>query len=321
MPLQVLPNDSSAKADPAIRAILEHLESHQDTLELTDAVAFYNFPLFREEEQLLVAELVVMSPMHGVVLISTNDHTSFQGEDYAAATERLEGAFSQIFSRLVKYPKLRAGRAKLLFPVEAFLWAQEGVIRDNLRIGLSEIDKYFEAARKDTEPLDLPVFEELISVLDGSKALIRPKERKTDGFAPQSRIAIITRLEEEIRKFDRDQRVAYMTEVGGPQRVRGLAGSGKTVVLALKAALTAVREPEARIAVTFYTKSLYQHIKQLITRFYRLHEDRDPDWTKLQVLHAWDGASIDGLYYLAARRFGHQPMSYGKAAAMSPDHP
>ena len=120
MTLQVLPKESAARSDPAIKAILDHIEERQDALGLSEAVVFYNFPLFREEEQLLVAELVWMSPLHGVVLISTNDGNSFQGEDYNYALERLEGAFNQIFSRLVKYPRLRAGRAVLLFLLTHF---------------------------------------------------------------------------------------------------------------------------------------------------------------------------------------------------------
>jgi superfamily I DNA and RNA helicase len=69
----------------------------------------------------------------------------------------------------------------------------------------------------------------------------------------------------------------------------------------MKAALTAVREPDARIAVAFYTKSLYQHIKPLMTRFYRLQEDRGPDWKKVQVLHAWVGPLLTGFTTLQLR--------------------
>jgi superfamily I DNA and RNA helicase len=112
-----------------------------------------------------------------------------------------------------------------------------------------------------------------------------------------------------------------MSEVAGVQRIQGLAGSGKTVVLALKAALTAVREPDVKIAITFYTKSLYQLIKQLITRFYRMHEDRDPDWSRIQVLHAWGGATVSGLYFETARRFGHEPLNYAQAMALSSKRP
>lgn len=314
MPLQILPKESLAKADTTAKILLEHLVEKQAELGLENAVIFYNFPLFREDDRLLVAELVLISPVHGVLLVSTAP----SGID--SSLERLEGAYSQIFSRLVKYPRLRAGRGKLGVGLDAFVWLPEGMRAEQVKIGAEEFDCYLASVRIE-HPVAAEVFEELLSILDGSKALIRAKERKVDNFPAKSRIVAIARLEEEIRKFDRDQRVAYMTEVFGPQRIRGLAGSGKTVVLALKAALTSIREPQAKIAVTFYTKSLYQHIRQLITRFYRLHEDKDPDWSNIQVLHAWGGATVDGLYYRMAQRFEHQPLNFGQASAVSRDQP
>lgn len=322
MALQILPKQSAAKADTGVREILQHMENNQEALGLGNALAFYNFPLFREEEQLLVAQIVLISPSHGVVMISAADSVPDGDEESHEILEQLEGAFSQVFSRLVKYQRLRKGRAQLSFPLDAILWIPESETpaEEPVVIGLTALNEYFTSRRLETVIPD-DVFAELTSVLDGSKALIRPKERKTTGFGPQSKIALINKLEEEIRRFDRDQRLAYMTDVLGTQRIRGLAGSGKTVVLAMKAALTAIREPDARIAVTFWTKSLYQHIKQLITRFYRLHEDRDPDWNKLQVLHAWGGATANGLYYTAAKSFGHPPLTYTSAAARSRSQP
>jgi superfamily I DNA and RNA helicase len=314
MTLQILPRESATKADSSAKQIIDYLSENQENLGLTSSLIFYNFPLFREEEQLLVAELVIASPNHGVILISTAP------TGIRLAEERLDGAYNQIFARLVKYPRLRVGRGKLKFALDAFIWTPEGDEGDNVKVGLATLGDYFQQSRE-AEALQSDVFEEILSVLDGSKALIRPRERDTSTFSPESRIVTIARLEEEIRKFDRDQRIAYMSEVMGVQRIRGLAGSGKTVVLAIKAALTAIREPEAKIAVTFYTKSLYQHIRQLITRFYRLHEDKDPDWDRVQILHAWGGATLDGLYYKAAQRFGHRSISYGQAASVAPTQP
>lgn len=320
MSIQIFPKESAAKANPNAKVLLDYFQDNQDALGLEHAVIFYNFPLFREDERLLVADLVLASPRHGVVLIATIGSSNIDENSDAEASDRLEGAFSQVFSRLVRYPRLRSGRAKLVFNIDAFIWAQEGGATENVKVGLVEIDGYLKDV-KNNNPLSDDVFGELISVLDGSKALTKPKERKTEGFSESSKVVVISRLEEEIRRFDREQRVAYMTDINGTQRVRGLAGSGKTVVLALKAAMTAIRYPEAHIAVTFYTKSLYQHIKQLITRFYRMHEDKDPDWSRLRILHAWGGATVDGLYYLAAKRFGHQPYSFSQAQDLSPHQP
>ena len=98
----------------------------------------------------------------------------------------------------------------------------------------------------------------------------------------------------------------------------GLSGSvdwpdqEKTVVLAMKAALTHLRHPKASIAFTFHTKSLYQHVRRLITRFYRQYNDQDPDWDRLHVLHAWGGRSTPGIYYNACLAAGVSPMTFGR---------
>ena len=46
----------------------------------------------------------------------------------------------------------------------------------------------------------------------------------------------------------------------GPQRIKGLAGSGKTIVLALKAAYLHTQYPELKIGVTYYTRACLKNI-------------------------------------------------------------
>lgn len=73
----------------------------------------------------------------------------------------------------------------------------------------------------------------------------------------------------------------------GVQRIRGLAGSGKTIVLALKAAYLHTRYPDWRIAVTFNTRSLKAQFRRLITRFCIERSGEEPDWTKIRIINAW----------------------------------
>ena len=256
MALQILPKLTSIIANNPTREILSYLDENQTELNLNEAIAFHNFPLFREEEQLLYADIVLVSRNHGALLISTHTSNNSKSE-IANIQESLEGSFNQVFSRLVKYPKLRRGRGTLLFGIDAQLWTAEESHNTPVEtiVGFKALGEYINS-KSLGKPIESNAYAELISVLDGSKALIRAKERNSEGFSEKTKISLIKNLEEEIRRFDRDQRLAYMTDVGGPQRIRGLAGSGKTVVLAMKAALTAIKHPEARIAVTFYTKSL-----------------------------------------------------------------
>lgn len=325
MALQIYPRENAFKSGSTGDTLLDYLRSNSAALELDSAAAFCNFPLFREEDVLLAAQIVLISPAHGIVLISTAEQLPTSDGNAKATKIALDGTFSQVFSRLIKYPRLRRNRTTLLPNIDAFLWIPElnddgADLEQDAVVGLAALGTRLDQ-NKLPALLDEEVFNELVSVIDGSKALIRPPERIVAPFGATSKVAQIQALEEEIRRFDRDQRVAYMTDVQGPQRIRGLAGSGKTVVLAMKAALIAVRNPEARIAFTFYTKSLYQHVKHLITRFYRLHEDRDPDWDRIKILHSWGGSFVDGFYSHACKLLGTVPITYGQASALAPNRP
>ena len=141
--------------------------------------------------------------------------------------------------------------------------------------------------------------------------MLVPNKRETDsentkGFAANQ-------AEQEIMLFDMKQKTAYLTPISGVSRLRGLAGSGKTVILCMKAALLHLREPNARLLYTFYTKSLYQHVRRLITRFYRQYNDQDPDWDKIIIRHAWGTNSMEGVYSQACEYHNISKLTYAEA--------
>jgi superfamily I DNA and RNA helicase len=226
---------------------------------------------------------------------------------------------------LIKNRRLRRGKQELAFPVRAAVFAP--ALTRSPAEHLEDTPVLF----ADRQVLDFigqmewrhsdELFEELLSTLEGAKGLIRPSKRQLDDLAETSKGALAAKLEAEITTFDRRQREGAVTVFERPVRIRGLAGSGKTVVLAMKAALTHLRNPGKRILYTFWTKSLYQHVRRLITRFYRQFDDRDPDWTSLQVLHAWGGAGVPGVYSNACQAFGLRPLTFQEASAGSKDSP
>ena len=95
----------------------------------------------------------------------------------------------------------------------------------------------------------------------------------------------------KIAQFDYDQMAASLTITEKSERIRGLAGSGKTVLLAMKAARLHKRFPEKKIAFIFYTKSLYNQATNLIRKYYNQIADDEPNWENLKVLHSWGGAT------------------------------
>jgi len=101
------------------------------------------------------------------------------------------------------------------------------------------------------------------------------------------------------------------------QRIRGLAGSGKTIVLALKAAYLHTQYPEWRIAVTFQTRSLKGQFRRLINNFCIEQGGEEPDWTKPRILNAWGapgGDERDGIYHEYCRATGAEFLDFRSAS-------
>src|SRR3546814_6887046 len=96
-----------------------------------------------------------------------------------------------------------------------------------------------------------------------------------------------------------------------------LAGSGKTIVLALKAAYLHTQYPNWRIAVTFHTRALKGQFLRLINNFCIEQRGEEPDWTKIRVINAWGapgGDARDGIYYEYCRATGTDVLDLGSAS-------
>ncbi|MBT2278850.1 DEAD/DEAH box helicase [Priestia megaterium] len=117
---------------------------------------------------------------------------------------------------------------------------------------------------------------------------------------------------QQIYQFDDTQLDASLTITNEAERIRGLAGTGKTVILAIKAARLHRKHPTAKIVYTFSTHSLYNQVKRLISKYYRKITGNEPDWDYLKVLHGWGGRTTgEGLYYNACTKNGVSALNYG----------
>lgn len=118
---------------------------------------------------------------------------------------------------------------------------------------------------------------------------------------PTTKGDLYDQVEQKLPKLDQKQEKIGIQIPPGPQQVRGIAGSGKTVLMCMKAARMHSRHPEWDIAVTFMTKSLYPQLRDLISRFHWHFAETDPNWSKLRLLHGWGGKTVlDGMYYVLA---------------------
>lgn len=96
-----------------------------------------------------------------------------------------------------------------------------------------------------------------------------------------------------------------------------MAGSGKTIVLARKAAQLHLDYPDWNIVVTYSTRSQKNQLEKLIRDYYdRLSDGDSIDEDKIRVMHAWGSATANGLYYEVCLHNELQPLNYGQAKSL-----
>ncbi len=277
---------------------------------LEQAVIFFDFPIYKElDDSAVYVQSMVASPKHGVIIFAVAEST----KDNNILLKELDQVVSYVHSRLIRNPQLRSGRIQLNFPLTiAFFSNDPSFSSEEEDLHLIKNETQLESFLNKIElekTIEQSVFSEIVSTVDGSKGLIRKTSRDPD-LKEGSKGYYVKLLEDEISLFDHSQRHGFIVPTNGPQRIRGIAGSGKTVVLAMKAAITHLKFPTAKIVYTFYTKSLYQHVKRLITRFYRQFDDKDPNWEYVKIMHGWGGRSYPGVYYEACIEHGTSSLRY-----------
>lgn len=317
--MKINSREKTYKNNAQAYSFIEYLKTHESQLNLSESSIYYDFPIFKDfDGDLLVSQILVVSRQIGLFLVVFDNIETY--EEKNDIIENLEQLQSIIFSRLLRNKNLRKSTTILKFNINSFIFNTDFTgdfeYEDIPCISnFNSLNTYFNEIESKEIAEDL--FLDLLATIEGSKGILKAKERtnitrdKLKGF-------VASEIEREINTFDEYQKKAYINEIIGPERIRGLAGSGKTVVLALKAALAHLRDPDATVVYTFYTKSLYQHIQRLITRFYRQYDDKDPDWSKLKIIHAWGSSTNNGIYYEACEKNGIPFLSFSEANYSKP---
>lgn len=144
----------------------------------------------------------------------------------------------------------------------------------------------------------------LLSVLTGQNTY--QKEISVVSKDQKTRNGVKGIIKENIYQVDMQQEEIGKSIPPGPQRIRGIAGSGKTVLLCQKAAHMHLKHPDWKIALVFFTRSLYDsvtaEINKWVQRFSNGERNYNPDLNNnLQVLHAWGASSQPGLYRIVCK--------------------
>lgn len=327
MTIDILVTSERLQEDPLGRDLIDNLKRTKTAIGNFNAGLYYDFPVYSDYDGVdHKPDILVLTKNCGIIaikLISTVQVERESVQSLLAEDESLGQFCSILIGRLLKSKILRKNRSQLAFSVTPIIFCdspQAGeVFEESDCEVISSMQSLSELLNSlDSAPIDDVLFDEAKSVIEGAKALTRSNKRIVDDPEKQLAASALAELESEIANFDQKQRAAALITINGPQRIRGLAGSGKTVILAMKAAHLHMSRPNDKILVTFNTKSLKASIKNLVTKFFRHYKEVDPDWTNIHIIHGWGGSNTNGAYSDACRRAGRTPLTFPQARSAAP---
>ena len=272
---------------------------------------FTGYPIVATPEGPYAIDALMVSAEKGIIIFDL-----IEGTDEGDYGSRQDDSANLIEARLRLHKELLDGRT-LRIPIHTISFAP-GINRllgradypiASVETVLSKLQGF------SWENPSQAVFASALSTIESISTIRQSRVRR--GVAHEnSRGAKLKRLEESIATLDNPQSKAVIETVPGVQRIRGLAGSGKTIVLALKAAYLHAHNPDWRIAVTFNTRSLKAQFRRLINNFTVEQTNQEPNWENLRIVNAWGapgGYERSGMYYEFCRTHDVQYLDFGAA--------
>jgi superfamily I DNA and RNA helicase len=257
---------------------------------------YLGYPVLSTADAKVFVDALLVSQSHGLIAFDLSSHVDPHPSDEQIAniTERQDQIYASIYNKLNTHRDLRKGRSLgVTINVLTCHPSLERTIQEDDVVICPPDD--LPQILQDFDPIEEALLRPLNAAVQ-RVATLRPLKRRENVTKIGSRGAILKRIEKEIANLDQWQNRGAIEYANGPQRIRGLAGSGKTVVLALKAAYLHARHPEWKIAVTFQSRSLYQQFRDLIRRFMFDQIEDEPDWSSLLIMHAWGSNRDQGIY-------------------------
>ena len=305
-----------------------------------NCIGYWRYPIFskageiRKEPDILIVDrkfgiVVVEVKSINIDQIATINGQQWQLQDsdttetnpYQQAEHQLRALISYSDRETALWRKVN-GRAIVALPqITTEQWQQKGfdqlpdippiIFQDQLgKVGLIEHIQQANIVIPGAE-LENKDWELLLSVVAGTPVLRKPPRHQVNTTG-KTRSNVIDSLRERLYEIDLQQEHIGKEIPPGPQRIRGIAGSGKTVLLCQKAANMHLKHPDWDIALVFFTRSLYDLmiglLDQWIKRFSCGEMEYDPKNNfKLQVFHAWGAKEQSGLYRTICEYHGKRP--------------
>lgn len=283
-----------------------------------DGLILYKFPVIKEMDKPLIRpDLFIVMPGTGVFQIFCGELTEQNERSFAQLCKDADRADSFVFAALIKQKEFQKSKRSLKFEIFTLKYLpmmKHSDEEEMIFASPEDLGDYIADFVGECHSFSQNIADSVIANLEAATATIKPKERIIAKEDTDTKAYILKYIETQIAKFDDKQRMAALTLNDGPQRIRGLAGSGKTIILCLKAAYLHLLYPDKRIVYTFYTKSLYEYIHQLITRFYlKISDGQLPDFEEgILIMHAWGGKNVPGVYYEVCKANDIRARNYGE---------
>jgi superfamily I DNA and RNA helicase len=267
-----------------------------------EGTLYIGYPIIGSPEGPFPIDALFLGVKQGVVIFHL-----VEGRDLGNYQEIQDESYNKLLAKLLQHKQLSKARELLVkISVVTFAPAIRNVdsinSEDNSVCDQDTLEEYLTSIKWKNSDL----FQALVSVIQSITTIRRNKKRRQTSN-PLSRGTKLKKLEDSIANLDTHQAAAVIETFEGVQRVRGLAGSGKTIVLALKVAYLHAQHPDWLIAVTFNTRSLKGQFERFINSFTIEQTGDEPDWSKIQIIHAWGsagGKNKDGIYYTFCRENG-----------------
>lgn len=282
---------------------------------VNEGTIYLGYPVLATADQNVDVDALLVSREHGLVAFLFSDDVPASEEEQDDAIAQQDRLYAVLESYLGRHEGLRNRRTLAVRPNTASIFAApppqqlvDAAGDDSFFGELSDLPAWL----KNREPITETLEQNLQAALQ-RVTTIKPNKKRAAVTKPSSRGAVVKTIEKGIANLDRWQKQAAIETPEGPQRIRGLAGSGKTVVLALKAAYWHTTNPSWRIALTFHSRALYQQIDNLVTRFTFEHSHDRPDPEQLRIMHSWGSRSRAGVYSMIAAALGETPRDWAYA--------
>lgn len=281
-----------------------------DAIVESDATFYVGYPVAATTETAVTVPALLISSRYGIVCFNVT--ANGREEDLPALRDQQRRVVLPLKAKLLQNPDLAGDDFDLGFKINVITFALHcadvHALRSSKIVGPDQLADALSAC----SPFETKYLSAINATIE-RVANIRPKSKRTIATNENSKGSILKRIENEIANLDSWQKAAAIETPDGPQRIRGLAGSGKTIVLALKAAYLHGEHPEWKIGVTFHTRALTQQLLSLTKRFYFEDYRESPDRERLQVLHSFGSNSEPGVYSVICLAYGIQPRDFGYA--------